>query len=185
LDSKHSVVGIDISAKNLAYARKLYPAINYKKMAMNDMCFVNQFEGAICIEALEHVFPEEWPVVLKKFREALKPGGVLYFTVDTCTDDAYLRDSYERAKSLGLPVILGEVADEVDEAYDKVIASKGDVPGEVSDKAVYHYYPGLKLVEKWIYQEQFDIELQGTGTYTWGSDDAYEATYEHYVVRKR
>ena len=185
LDAKHSVVGIDVSEGHLAYARKLYPAIRYEKMALNEMGFENEFEGAICIEALEHVFPEEWPVILHGFREALKPGGVLYFTVDTGADDAFLSNSYERAKSRGLPVVFGEVADEVDEASEKVIAAEGDVPDEVSDKAVYHYYPGLERVQNWLDQEQFDIETQGTGTYAWGSNNAFEATYEHFVVRKR
>ena len=32
--------------------------------------------------------------------------------------------------------MLGEVADEVDIAFEKVMAAQGDVPDEVSDKAV-------------------------------------------------
>ena len=39
--------------------------------------------------------------------------------------------------------------------------------------------------QKWLDQEQFQIETQGTTTYSWGTDDSYEATYEHFVVRKR
>ena len=73
----------------------------------------------------------------------------------------------------------------MEEASAKVIAAGGDVPDEVSDGSVYHYYPGLEQVQNWLDQTQFDIETQGTATYSWGTDNAYEATYEHYVVRKR
>ena len=184
LDAGYSVVGIDVSEGLLSHARKLYPAIRYEKMALNEMSFESEFEAAVCIETLEHVFPEEWPVILHGFNNALKPGGVLYFTVDTVSEEE-LERSYERAKAQGLPVVFGEVAEDVEEASAKVIAAGGDVPGEVSDRSVYHYYPGLERVQKWLDQEQFQIETQGKATYSWGTDDAYEATYEHFVVRKR
>ena len=185
LDSGHRVVGIDVSEGLLSRARELYPAIRYEKMALNEMSFENEFEGAICIEALEHVFPEEWPAILHGFHKALKPGGVLYFTVDTSQSAESLKGSYERAMAAGLPVVFGEVADEVEEASKKVIAAGGDVPDEVSDKAVYHYYPGVEQVRTWLDKEKFTIEAQGAGTFAWGSDNAFEATYEHFVVRKR
>ena len=184
LDAGHSVVGIDLSERLLVHARKLYPTIRYEKMALQEMSFQNEFEGAICIEALEHVFPEEWPVILHGFWEALKPGGVLYFTLNVLATN-WLEEDYEKSKLRGLPVVFGEVAAEVDLASEKVIAAQGDVPDEVSDKAVYHYYPGVEQVRTWLDKEKFAIEAQGTGTYTWGSDNAFEATYEHFVVRKR
>ena len=184
LHAGHSVVGIDVSEGLLSHAKKLYPAIRYVKMALNEMSFESEFEGAICIETLEHVFPEEWPIILRGFHKALKPGGLLYFTVDTASDEE-LKRSYERATAQGLPVVFGEVAEDVEEASAKVIAAGGDVPDEVSDRSVYHYYPGLERVQKWLHQEQFEIETQGTAKYSWGSDNAYEATYEHFVVRKR
>jgi 2-polyprenyl-3-methyl-5-hydroxy-6-metoxy-1,4-benzoquinol methylase len=185
LDAGHSVVGIDLSERLLVHARKLYPTIRYEHMALQEMSFQNEFDGAICIEALEHVFPEEWPVILHGFWEALKSRGVLYFTLDTSESDVSLNESYEQAKARGLPVVLGEVADEVDIAFEKVIAAQGDVPDEVSDKAVYHYYPGVEQVRTWLDKEKFAIEAQGAGTFAWGSDNAFEATYEHFVVRKR
>jgi hypothetical protein len=52
----------------------------------------------------------------------LKPGGVLYFTLDLGGD--YVEEAYERAKALGLPVVFGEVADKVEEAYEWVKALK-------------------------------------------------------------
>ncbi len=166
--------------------KKRYPKIRYEKMALHEMNFQNEFDGAICIDALEHVFPEEWPVIMHRFREALKPGGMLYFTVDISVTGRLLEESYEQAKSRGLPVVFGEVAAEVDVAFEKVMAVEdGDVPDELTDPAVYHYYPGVEQVRKWLEQEKFAIEAEGTGTFTWGSDDALEATYDHFVVRKR
>ena len=55
----------------------------------------------------------------------------------------------------------------------------------MSDKAVYHYYPGVEQVRTWLDKKKFAIEAQGAGTFAWGSDNAFEATYEHFVVRKR
>jgi|GEM_PF-710266 len=183
LEASHSVVGIDISEGLLSHARKLYPAVRYEKMALHEMDFRSEFDGAICIESLEHVFPEEWPVIIQGFREALKPGGILYFTVDVVATD-WLEEQYERARSRGLPVVFGEVADGVEEASKQVIAARGDVPDEVSDRSVYHYYPGIERVRTWLEEQHFKIVTQGTGTFAWGSDSANEATYEHFVVRK-
>ena len=95
LGAGHSVVGIDLSAGMLAQAKKRYPKTRYE-MALHEMKFQNEFDGAICIEALEHVFPEEWPVIMHGFREALKPGGMLYFTVDVLATD-WLEEQYEKA----------------------------------------------------------------------------------------
>lgn len=186
LEAGHTVMGIDLSAGMLAQARKRYPKIRYEKMALHEMNFQNEFDGAICIEALEHVFPEEWPVIVHGFREALKPGGMLYFTVDVLATD-WLEEQYEKAKSRGLPVVFGEVAAEVDAAFEKVMAveNNGDVPDELTDSATYHYYPGVEQIRKWLEQAKFVIEVEGTGTFTWGSDDTWTATYDHFVVRKR
>jgi len=154
LDDGHDVVGIDLSERLLANARRLYPNIRYEHMALQEMRFQNAFDGAICIEALEHVFPEEWPEILRRFRTALRPGGVLSFTLDTTEDSECLRASYERATARGLPVVLGEVADEVDNAFERVMeAEDGKVPDEVGNKAVYHYYPGVAKVREWLSDE--------------------------------
>ena len=175
LEAGHNVVGTDFSEGSLEQARKLYPMIRYKKIAHHKLNFRNEFDGAICIDALEHVFPEEWPVIMHRFREALKPGGMLYFTVYVSVSTRFLERSYAQAKAQGLPVVFGEVVDE--EAFEKVMATEiGDLknlPGELLDRAVYHYYPSLEQVRKWLEQEKFEIEAEGP------------ATYYHFVVRKR
>lgn len=97
--------------------------IRYEKMAHHELNFQNEFDGATCIDTLDHVFPEEWPVILHRFREALKPGGILYFTVGDASMTDGLEESYERAKAQELPVVFGEVVDELEECFEKVMAT--------------------------------------------------------------
>ena len=176
LEAGHSVMGIDQSAGMLARAREHFPEARYEKMSLQEINFREAFDGVICMDAMEHVCPEDWPGILRRFREALKPGGVLYFTVDmTGADKDKVEEAYERAKAHGLPVVFGEVADEVEEAYERVKAlGPAEVSGELSDPAVYHYHPSLEQVRAWIGQAGLAIEEEGTGN-----------GYEHFVVRKR
>jgi len=117
-----------------------FPQVNYEKMGLQEMGFQEAFDGVICIDAMEHVSPENYPHVLQKFQEALKAGGVLYFTMDR-EDPRELKEAYERAKAKGLPVVLGEVVDEVDEAITQVKELGQTVSLTLADAAVYHFYP--------------------------------------------
>lgn len=180
LEAGHSVVGIDQSEGMLARAKEHFPEVRYEQIGLQEMDFREAFDGLICIDAMEHVCPEDWPGILRRFQEALKPGGVLYFTADLGGDD--VQEAYERAKALGLPVVFGEVVDKVEEAYEQVMAlEKTEAPdGELADKAVYHYHPSLEQVRTWLSQAGLAIEEGGTGS---GSEHWYG--YEHFVVRKR
>jgi len=172
-DAGHSVLGIDLSAGMLARAREKFPQIRYEQIGVQEMDFYHEFDGAICIDALEHVFPEDWPVIVKGFAAALKPEGVLYFTLDVSATD-WLQAAYEQGQAKGLPIVFGEVAAEVAEAYKKVMSLPIDeVPDELSDKAVYHYYPSVAQVKRWLDQGGFVIEAKGEGKW-----------YQHFVVRK-
>jgi SAM-dependent methyltransferase len=174
LDAGHSVVGIDQSAGMLARARERFPGVRYEKMGLQEMDFREAFDGAICMDSMEHVCPEDWPEVLRGFWEALKSGGVLYFTVELAEANL-LEEVYEEAKSRGLPVVFGELVSEVDLAYECVRASgRSAVSGELAAKAVYHYYPSLEQVRTWISDAGLAIEEEGTGN-----------GYAHFVVRKR
>jgi SAM-dependent methyltransferase len=175
LEAGHSVVGTDQSAGMLARAREHFPAVRYEKIGLQEMDFREAFDGAICIDALEHVCPEDWPGILRGFGAALKPGGVLYFTVELPEADE-VEAAYERAKARGLPVVPGELADGVDEAYAGIMAlgPSAAVPDELLGGAVYHYYPSLEQVRAWLRQAGFAVEEEGPGKW-----------YEHFVVRKR
>ena len=178
LEAGHSVVGIDQSEGMLARARERFPEARYEKMGLQEMNFHEMFDGVICIDTLEHVCPEDWPGILRRFREALKPRGVLYFTVDPGGD--HVQATYERAKAHGLPVVFGEVVDKVEEAfrfflsYEDVFDIPEEALGEQADVSVYHYHPSLEQVRTWVSQEGLVIEEEGAGNW-----------YEHFVVRKK
>ena len=171
LEAGHSVVGIDQSEGMLVRAREHFPEARYEKLGLQEMDFREAFDGVICIDAMEHVCPEDWPGILRGFREALKSDGVLYLTVVLAeTDEA--EKVYERAKGRGLPVVLGEWADEVEEAYERALGLPA-VSADEADEAAYHFCPPLEQVRAWIGQARLVIEEEGTGNW-----------YEHFVVRK-
>jgi SAM-dependent methyltransferase len=181
LEAGHSVVGIDQSAGMLARARERFPEVRYEQIALQEMDFREAFDGAICVDAMEHICPEDWPGIVQGFREALRPSGVLYFTA--CVAEAYqdkVGVAYKRAKARGLPVVFGEVVDAVEEGFDLFLSYEDvfDIPEDAleerADVAVYHYYPSLEQVRAWIGQAGLVIEEEGTGDW-----------YEHLVVSKR
>lgn len=166
LAAGHIVLGIDQSAGMLARAREHYPRdqfpnLHYLKMGLQDMDFQAVFDGAICMDAMEHICPEDWPGILAGFQQALKPGGPLYITVDAMLGDEY-RESYERAKAMGLPVVYGEQVDDLEAAYN--VAMQQDpldpnaLAGERLDHTVYHYHPTMQQVHTWYAQAGFTIE---------------------------
>jgi len=62
----------------------------------------------------------------------------------------------------------------VDEAFEKVMTMGYDaISDELADMAVYHYYPSVEQVRKWLDQENFFVEADGLGKW-----------YRHFVVRK-
>jgi len=98
------------------------------------MHFTGAFNGMICVDAMEFVFPEDWPLVLANFHRALKAKEHLYFTVEI-TSEEELRSAFIAGKQLGLPLVEGEFAHE----------------------GGYHYYPSIEQVRQWTQEAQFDI----------------------------
>jgi 2-polyprenyl-3-methyl-5-hydroxy-6-metoxy-1,4-benzoquinol methylase len=172
LAAGHRVVGIDQSARMLGLAREHFPAIAYKKMALHEMDFREAFDGVICMDAMEHICPEQYPGILLAFQRALKPGGMFYFTADREEEpDFDLQMYFERGKAAGLPIVFGEVAD--DEAFAQAMTMDPEtVPDELTDRGVYHYYPPLKTVREWIAQAGFTVEAEGAGN-----------GFHHFVLR--
>ena len=175
LEAGHSVVGIDQSSGMLARAREHFPEARYEKIALQEMNYQNEFDGVICIDAMEHIYPEDWPGIMRGFQESLKPGGVLYFTADL--EGGRVEGAYERAKALGLPVVFGEVADQVEELYKRAVASGGKVKAE--DESVYHYCPPVEQVREWIGQAGLAIEEEET------RNEGEHYVVGYFVVRKR
>jgi SAM-dependent methyltransferase len=134
LASGRAVRGIDQSAGMLEQARRKFPDVPTRKLGLQDLDDVATVEGLICMDAMEFVFPEDWPVVLGNFHRALKPGGHLYFTVEL-TDKDDTAAAYRAGLAQGLPVVEGEWAHE----------------------GGYHYYPPIQQVRRWTHQAHFDL----------------------------
>jgi SAM-dependent methyltransferase len=172
LEAGHSVIGIDQSEGMLRRAREHFPAVKYERIGLQEMDFHTAFDGVTCIDAMEHVCPEDWPGIVRNFYEALKPHGVLYFTLElSVTDELDLH--YHRALELGLPVVFGEVADRVTTSYEGLKAAGPSSWKELADSAVYHYYPQLDQVCTWVTEAGFRVEEEGTGS-----------GYQHYIARR-
>lgn len=125
LAEDRSVVGVDQSAGMLAQARRKHPDVQTHKFGLQEITFEAAFDAVVCIDAMEYVFPEDWPSVLANFRRALRRRGVLYFTVELPEVD--LEAAFRSPKAEGLPVL----------------------PGELFADGGYHYYPPIGQVRAW------------------------------------
>jgi hypothetical protein len=77
---------------------------------------------------MENVPPEDWPRVLGNLRRALRPGGLLYLTVEQ-VEERELDRAFADASARGLPVVRGE---------------------EAGEGAGYHHYPSRERVGYWL-----------------------------------
>jgi ubiquinone/menaquinone biosynthesis C-methylase UbiE len=154
LEKGHSIVGIDQSQGMLGRAKTKFPTVQFEKVGLQEMEYQELFDGAICMDAMENVPPEDWTVVLKNFHRALKPHGYFYFTAETIenADEHEIQQAFERAQQAGLPVVYGEWP----------------------DQGVYHYHQTNQQVREWTQQAGFEILKEENG----------EIWYYHILVRK-
>jgi ubiquinone/menaquinone biosynthesis C-methylase UbiE len=123
-------VGVDRSAGMLARARGKWPDADFERVGLQELAFAGGFGGVMCIDAMEHVPPEDWPGVLAGFRRALEPGGRLYLTVEQLPERGILDDAFESLTAAGVPVVYGEMIAE--------------------DTGGYHHYPDREQVHRWL-----------------------------------
>jgi len=154
LEMPHSILGIDQSPGMLVRAKAKFPRVQFERVGLQEMDYQGIFDGAICMDAMENVPPEDWLLVLNNFYRALKPHGHLYFTAETIenADENEIQQAFERAQKAGLPVVYGEWPDE----------------------EVYHYHPTNQQVQGWVQQAGFEILKEGNG----------EIWYYHILVHK-
>jgi SAM-dependent methyltransferase len=155
LEKGHSTIGIDQSQGMLARAKAKFPGVQFENVGLQEMAYREVFDGAICMDAMENVCPEDWPLVLSNFHRALKQNGNLYFTAETVenADENEIKQAFKRAQQAGLPVVYGEWPDEED---------------------VYHYHPTNQQVKEWAQKAGFEILKEGNG----------EIWYYHILVQK-
>lgn len=82
LDAGRQVVGADQSAGMLARAKAKHPDVQLEHVGLQELAFQGEFDAAMCIDAMEHVPPEDWPPALRKLRQALRSNGYLYHAVE-------------------------------------------------------------------------------------------------------
>ena len=142
LASGRSLLGIDQSQQMVLRARAKFPSAKVEKLGLQELHYIERFDGLMCIDAMENIFPEDWPFVLGNFCGALRSAGLLYLTVELAEPEA-LQQAYRAGRRLGLPLIAGEWAHE----------------------GGYHYYPPLEQVHAWLREADFALleEREGDG----------------------
>jgi len=140
LEKGHAVIGIDQAQGMLNRAKDKFPTVHLEKIGLQEMAFQERFEGAICLDALENVSPEDWPLILNNFHQALKPDGYFYFTVEIA-DENEVEQAFLQGQEQGLPIVHGEWI----------------------NTGVYHYYPSMSQVREWLKQALFEIVEEGEG----------------------
>lgn len=158
IDSGRRFTGIDQSRAMLERAIRKHPQVRVKKFGLQEMNFLEAFDLILCMDAMEMVFPEDWPKVLSNFHRALKPGGQLYFTVEIA-EQGLIEKDYQAAVDLGLPVVVGESV---------FATAEGEQDGG------YHYYPSMEQVREWIRAVGFTIKVEAEAN-----------DYHHFWVGKR
>jgi SAM-dependent methyltransferase len=155
--SGRHVVGIDQSAGMLAQARSKGIAVRLEQVGLQELAFDREFDGAMTIDAMENVAPEDWPIVLANLHRAIRPGGHFYLTVEE-VGEADIDAAFAEAKVHGWPALRGEIIE-------------GDTAG-------YHYYPGRDRVAGWLDAEGLAIVDEG-----FDQEDGWG--YRHFLVRGR
>jgi 2-polyprenyl-3-methyl-5-hydroxy-6-metoxy-1,4-benzoquinol methylase len=125
------VVGADQSAGMVEQARSRGLADLVEHTGLQELAYVDAFDGVLCIDAMEHVPPEDWPVVVGNLTRALRAAGFLYLTLEVLADQqAHLDRALAEALARGLPAVAGE--------------DVGD------DTGGYHFYPSDGQVTDWL-----------------------------------
>jgi SAM-dependent methyltransferase len=157
LAAGRNVIGCDQSAGMLAQAARKFPQLELRKLALQDLDYVSAFDAVLCIDAMEGVPPEDWPLVIANFRRALRPAGQLYLTVEM-TDADWLHKVFRDAADRGLPVVLGE---------------------DITRGEEYHFYPSLSQVRDWLAASDFTLIDEAH------SDGAHPSySYQHIHARR-
>jgi cyclopropane fatty-acyl-phospholipid synthase-like methyltransferase len=112
----------------LARARARFPAVPLERVGLQELDFEAEFDAVMCVDAMEHVPPEDWPRVLANLGRAVRPGGPVYLTVEQA-DDRELDRELADATARGLPAVRGEVS-----------------------RDGYHFYPFRDQVDGWLEQ---------------------------------
>lgn len=89
LSQGNDIVGIDISAENIAIARKRFPRVDYRVMNMERLEFTDgYFDRVYSLDVLEHV--DNLDRVIAEVRRVLKPGGQFIINIPYWKSEQWL-----------------------------------------------------------------------------------------------
>jgi SAM-dependent methyltransferase len=134
LDAGLAYIGADQSAGMMSIARAKWPAARFEHVGLQELSFESVFDGVMCIDAMEHVPPEDWPNVVAAFHRALRPDGHLLLTLEEIEKEA-IDEAFTVSSDEGSPATYGEV-------------TEGDTAG-------YHFYPGRERIDRWLAEGGF------------------------------
>ena len=154
LASGRQVAGIDQSEGMLKRARARFPEVETEKVGLQQLEKDAQFDAVMCVDAMEFVFPEDWPLVMANLRRALRPGGHLYMTVELVSQRE-LEKAFADATERGLPVMQGENV----------------------FRGGYHFYPPIPQVVAWIDEAGLQVVEDG-------HSDHGSYGYHHLLARR-
>lgn len=158
LASGRELVGIDHAGALLAIAAAKFPQVPTAKHDLQELPYRDEFDGVLCVDAMEFVPPEDWPPVLERLGRALRPEGWLYLTVELAPDDR-VQAANQAARRSGLPVVEGEVIWEGPDGY-------------------YHHYPSMPQVRSWLADAGFTLQEEAEGPWHEGG-----YAYHHVLAR--
>jgi SAM-dependent methyltransferase len=144
LETGRTLLGVDHSSGHLTRAREKFPQVPTEKHDLQELPFHEEFDGVMCVDAMEFVPPEDWPVVVGRFRQATRIDGWFYLTIELAPEEE-LTLATEKARLSGIPVVSGEAI--WDDPYG----------------AYYHYYPSIPQVQAWLATAGFEIEEETEG----------------------
>jgi SAM-dependent methyltransferase len=157
LASGRSLLGVDHAGAYLDPGTK-FPQVPTEQHELQELPYEGEFDGVLCVDAMEFVPPEDWPLVLERFGRALRPGGWVYLTVERAPGDR-VRAANQAARRAGLPVVDGEVL-------------WGEADG------YYHHYPTMPQVRAWLAEAGFAIQEEAEGPW---HQEGY--AYHHVLAR--
>jgi ubiquinone/menaquinone biosynthesis C-methylase UbiE len=134
LDAGLAYIGADQSAGMLSIAKGKWPTARFEHVGLQELPFESEFDGVMCIDAMEHVPPEDWPNVVARFHRALRPNGHLLLSLEEI-EQGTIDEAYSIADHEGTHAIHGEV-------------TEGDTAG-------YHFYPGRERINRWLAEGGF------------------------------
>jgi 2-polyprenyl-3-methyl-5-hydroxy-6-metoxy-1,4-benzoquinol methylase len=144
----------------LEQARARDLAESVEQTGLQELAHVAAFDGVLCIDAMEHVPPEDWPRVVVNLGRACRDGGLVYISLEVLADQqSHLDQALADALAQGLPAVRGE-----------------DV-GE--DTGGYHFYPADEQIRAWLEAARMQI-VEDTPDMTYG-----DWGYRHLLLQAR